>query len=229
MRKFCNHFWSLLFFFSYLAIFSHFASADIKVVVHPTTFKTWMVNAGNDVIESDGWELYSELGYLAPSSWKGLVDYMAANSENIEIAKSLFGNSVIGFQKSSAKPTSLSEINTSGVAIWQSGQTFPIGYPFGFKGRALEAKGGDALFVYSVLEKNISTVKEGKISFASCADLDFDGDTDSADMLVFLSYWTGSLEGDSGDREFVEGDCDSDSDVDSADLLSFLDQWTGAE
>jgi hypothetical protein len=62
-----------------------------------------------------------------------------------------------------------------------------------------------------------------------CGDADFDSDVDSADLVEFLSGWTGSNGSGEGDRPtYAGGDCDLDGDLDSVDLLAFLEAWTGA-
>lgn len=60
-------------------------------------------------------------------------------------------------------------------------------------------------------------------------DLDWDGDVDSADMVLFLEGWTGAQEPGTGNVLCSEGDLDQDQDADSADLLLFLSSWTGAQ
>jgi hypothetical protein len=51
-------------------------------------------------------------------------------------------------------------------------------------------------------------------------DLDFDGDIDTADLLILLGNWGYCLEG-----EICWSDIDMDGDVDTGDLLSLLGQW----
>jgi hypothetical protein len=51
-------------------------------------------------------------------------------------------------------------------------------------------------------------------------DLDFDGDIDTADLLILLGNWGYCLEG-----EICWADIDMDGDVDTADLLDLLGHW----
>ncbi|MFO0915252.1 MAG: SUMF1/EgtB/PvdO family nonheme iron enzyme [Pirellulales bacterium] len=90
--------------------------------------------------------------------------------------------------------------------------------PFGLQA---SNRGGDA----PSFEFNIIGFRVASLPVFVCGDFDKDLDVDSADLVDFLSAWTG--EGGTGatpDR----GDCDVDGDVDSADMLTFLSHWTGS-
>lgn len=60
------------------------------------------------------------------------------------------------------------------------------------------------------------------------SDVDFDGDVDTADLLLLLEGWTGALPEFAGTSGQANGDGDNDGDVDSGDVIVMLEQWTGA-
>lgn len=203
-------------------------SAQLKIVVNPHNYQAWIVNGGDLQISVDGWELSSDRQLLSPAGWTSMVDYRNESLANSQNLATIFGGGVVSLEKISSKANTLAETNLTNVVAWRAGDVFYIGMPFGSSGQAWSPMGGDAVFLYSEFKNNMSVVSQGKIDQASCVDFDFDGDTDSADLLEFMESWTGALEPGLNLRKFIEGDCDNDGDVDSGDMLEFLSFWTGS-
>ena len=96
---------------------------DFALVVQLPSYETFLMNLGASPIRVDGYQITSASGSLRPEGW------VRMSSGGPEIVAAL-GPGADQFFAANPTVSSLAELNPTGSATWQPGQSWSIGFPF---------------------------------------------------------------------------------------------------